>query len=70
MSCNLVIKDGKLFNRGGSSWRAADIAAKNGKIDHICKFRDKDGAHIIDASNLCANPSWIDACKGVNLEAY
>lgn len=60
MSYDLVIIGGRLFDGAGSPGTMADVAVKDGKIDHIGRLRDTGDAHVIDASGLCVSPGWID----------
>ncbi len=60
MSCDLLIRNGLLYDGSGSAGVAGDVAIADGRIAAIGRPLPADGARIIDAAGLAVAPGFID----------
>jgi N-acyl-D-amino-acid deacylase len=57
---DVLIKNGKMLDGTGNSWRYGDIAIQHGKIAAIGKLGKWSAAKVIDATGLIIAPGFID----------
>lgn len=57
---DVIIKNGKILDGSGNSWRYGDIAVKDGKIAAIGKLGSWSSHKTIDATGLIVAPGFID----------
>lgn len=60
LSCDLLIKNGKIIDGTGNSWFYGDIAVKDGKIIAVGKIPNPEAKQIIDAKRQVVAPGFID----------
>src|SRR5216684_4010107 len=60
MSCDLLIRNGLLYDGSGSAGVAGDVAIADGRIAAIGRPLPADGARVIDAAGLVVAPGFID----------
>src|SRR5216683_2964547 len=60
MSCDLLIRNGLLYDGSGSAGVAGDVAIADGRIAAIGRPLPADDARIIDAAGLAVAPGFID----------
>jgi N-acyl-D-amino-acid deacylase len=57
---DILIKNGKILDGTGNSWRYGDIAIKNGKIVGMGKLSNWTATRTLDATGLIVAPGFID----------
>jgi dihydroorotase len=61
MACDLLIKNGQLFNPLKKAFQKADLAVAGGRITRMAPSLEDERAHeVIDASGLIVSPGLID----------
>ena len=60
LSCDLLIKNGKIIDGTGNSWFYGDIAVKDGKIMAVGKLPQYTAKTVIDAKQQIVAPGFID----------
>lgn len=60
ISCDLLIRNGKIIDGTGNSWYYGDLAIKNGKIIKTGNLENATAPKIIDAKGLFVAPGFID----------
>src|SRR5688572_26240531 len=56
---DLVIRNGRVIDGGGSPWILADVAIKDGKFVRVGRVEGR-GKREIDARGKYVTPGWID----------
>jgi N-acyl-D-amino-acid deacylase len=59
-TADVIIKNGRILDGTGNSWRYGDIAIKNGKILKLGDCAGITAAKTIDAANMIVSPGFID----------
>lgn len=57
---DVLIKNGRVLDGTGNSWRWEDVAVKDGKIFKIGSLKNWQAAKVIDAKGLIVAPGFID----------
>lgn len=57
---DVLIRNGKILDGTGNSWRYGDVAVQNGKIAAIGRLGNWTAARTIDATRLIVAPGFID----------
>ena len=57
---DVVIRNGRVINGAGNPWFPADVAVSGGKIVKIGKTEGAEAHKVIDASEQCVAPGFID----------
>lgn len=57
---DILIKNGRLLDGTGNSWKYGDVAIKNGKIYQLGNFNNISASKIIDAKGMIVCPGFID----------
>lgn len=57
---DILIRNGRILDGTGNSWRYGDVAVKDGKIFRIGNLPDLTAARIIDAKGMIVAPGFID----------
>ena len=60
LSCDILIKNGRVVDGSGNPWFYADIAIKDGRITDIGKSLPHTAPLAIDAKGLVISPGFID----------
>lgn len=59
-NADILIKNGRILDGTGNSWRYGDVAIKDGKIFKIGNLLNITASKIIDASGMIVSPGFID----------
>ena len=59
-TADVLIKNGRVLDGTGNSWRREDVAVKDGKIFKIGSLKNWQAAKVIDAKGLIVAPGFID----------
>ena len=59
-NADILIKNGRILDGTGNSWRYGDVAVKDGKILKIGSFTNITASKIIDAQGMIICPGFID----------
>lgn len=59
-SADILIKNGRILDGTGNSWRYGDVAVKDGKILKIGNLLNITASKIIDANGMIVCPGFID----------
>jgi N-acyl-D-amino-acid deacylase len=57
---DILIKNGRILDGTGNSWRYGDVAVKDGKIFRIGNLTNITASKIIDAKGMIVSPGFID----------
>src|SRR5579875_1496417 len=57
---DILIKNGRILDGTGNSWKYGDVAIKDGKIFKVGYLTNITASKIIDANNMIVCPSFID----------
>jgi len=57
---DIVIRDGRVLDGTGATWRAADIGVRRGVIARVGRFGKSKAGRTIDAKGLYVAPGFID----------
>jgi len=57
---DIIIKNGRILDGTGNSWRYGDVAVKDGKIFKIGNLSNLNAAKTIDAKGMIVSPGFID----------
>jgi len=57
---DILIKNGRILDGTGNSWRYGDVAVKDGKIFKIGSLTNISASKIIDAHGMIVSPGFID----------
>jgi N-acyl-D-amino-acid deacylase len=57
---DILIRNGRILDGTGNSWRYGDIAVKDGKIFRIGNLTNITASKIIDAKGMIVSPGFID----------
>ena len=57
---DILIKNGRILDGTGNSWRYGDIVVKDGKIFKIGSLTNISASKIIDAHGMIVCPGFID----------
>lgn len=57
---DIIIKNGRILDGTGNSWRYGDVAIKDGKIFKIGTINNLAATKIIDAKGMIISPGFID----------
>jgi N-acyl-D-amino-acid deacylase len=57
---DILIKNGRILDGTGNSWRYGDVAVKDGKIFRIGTINNLTATRIIDAKGMIISPGFID----------
>ncbi|HYS99514.1 MAG TPA: D-aminoacylase [Thermoplasmata archaeon] len=60
MAFDIVIRDGRVLDGTGATWRAADIGVRRGVIARVGRFGKSKAGRTIDAKGLYVAPGFID----------
>lgn len=59
-NADILIRNGRILDGSGNSWRYGDVAIKDGKILKIGNFTGISASKIIDAKGMIITPGFID----------
>lgn len=57
---DILIKNGRILDGTGNSWRYGDVAVKDGKIFRVGTINDLAATKTIDAKGMIISPGFID----------
>jgi N-acyl-D-amino-acid deacylase len=57
---DILIKNGRILDGTGNSWRYGDVAIKDGKISEVGNLTNITASKIIDAKGMIVAPGFID----------
>lgn len=60
VSCDILIRNGRIIDGTGNSWYYGDVAVKGGKIIAIGRLNNYSAAKTIEAAGLIVAPGFID----------
>jgi N-acyl-D-amino-acid deacylase len=69
ITCDVIIKNGRIIDGCGNPWFEADVALKNGRILKIGKFKSTS-KEVIDAEGLVVAPGIIDLHNHSDTEIF
>jgi N-acyl-D-aspartate/D-glutamate deacylase len=58
--CDVLLKGGRVVDGTAAPWYAGDIAIRDGRITRIGKLDRLDAARVVEISDLCVAPGFID----------
>jgi N-acyl-D-amino-acid deacylase len=59
-NADILIRNGRILDGTGNSWRYGDVAIKDGKILKIGNLTNINASKIIDAKGMIVSPGFID----------
>src|SRR5690349_12526712 len=59
-TADIIIRNGRILDGTGNSWKYGDVAIKNGKIIKLGNCAGLTATKTIDAANMIVSPGFID----------